>query len=83
MIGSLFHLPPFLFTLLVGMTKRAIMSQTRIQRAQNKNSEYVTKKRGDEQTATSCVFQLVLYGKSCEGNRKLAPIFEPFMDDYI
>lgn len=65
------------------MTKTAIMSQTRIQKAKNKNSEYVTNTRGSEQTATSCVFQRVLYGISCEVNRKLEPIFEPFMDDYI
>lgn len=32
-------------------------------------------------TATSCVFQLVLYGKSCEVNSKLLfePVFDPFM----
>lgn len=58
----------------VGMTKTAIMSQTRILRAKNKNSEYVTKTRGGEQTATSSEFQLVLYGKSCEVNRKLGPV---------
>lgn len=32
----------------VGMTKTAIMSQARIQRAKNKNSENVTKTRGGE-----------------------------------
>lgn len=56
------------------MTKTAIMSQTRIQRAKNKNSEIVTNTRGGEQIAAFCVFQLVLYGKSCEVNRKLGPV---------
>lgn len=56
------------------MTKTATMSQTRIQRAKTKNSENLTKTRGGEQIGTSCVFQLVLYGKSCEVNRKLGPV---------
>lgn len=55
----------------VGMTKTAIVSETRILRAGNKNSEYVTKTRGGEQTAASSAFQLVLYRKSCEVHRPL------------
>lgn len=65
------------------MTKAAILYQTRIQRVTNKKSVYVTKTRGCEQTATSCVSQLELYGKSCKVNRKLGPVLSLYSQQHL
>lgn len=64
------------------MTNTATLSHARIRRPINKNvtvCEYVTKTRGCEQTAVSCVFQRYFMGKDVRWTESWGPVFEPFM----